>query len=77
MIFKKKPRHLPTKSDFPEGTEFIIKEFDVPLVCTPANEWFNWYGGRPRPYDVRQLKPGNNWPAESYEAWVRIVEESR
>ena len=38
MIFKKK---LPEISVFPEGTEFYIKEFDVPLVHTPSNEWFN------------------------------------
>lgn len=72
--FKKR---LPRESDFPEGTEFIIKEFDVPLVRTPSNEWFNWYGGRPGPYDVRQLKTGNNWPAESFEQWLRVMDRSR
>ncbi len=74
MIFKKK---LPKKSDFPEGTEFYIKEFNVPLVLTPSNEWFNWFGCIPREYDVKNLEPGNNWLAESFEEWVRIVDESR
>ena len=26
---------LPKREDFPEGTEFVIKEFDVPLVHIP------------------------------------------
>lgn len=68
---------LPSESDFPAGTEFHIKEFDVPLVRIPSEGWFNWYGGRPRKYDATGLKPGNNWPAESFEEWVRLVDESR
>ena len=63
-------------SDFPEGTEFIIKEFDVPLVNIPGKGWFNWWGGKPREYDVTMLKPGNNWEADSFEHWLKIVEES-
>jgi len=74
MIFKRK---LPEKSNFAEGTEFYIKEFNIPLVHTPSNEWFNWFGGRPQKYDVKNLKLGNNWLAESFEEWVRIVDESR
>ena len=73
IIFSKR---LPKRSDFPEGTEFYIKEFDVPLVRTTSNEWFNWFGGKPHKYDVKNLKQGNNWPAESFDKWVRIVEES-
>ncbi|MBW1694048.1 MAG: hypothetical protein JRJ41_07805 [Deltaproteobacteria bacterium] len=67
---------LPKLSDFPEGTEFIIKEFDVPLVNIPGKGWFNWWGSKPREYDVTMLKPGNNWEADSFEHWLRIVEES-
>ena len=67
---------LPKASDFPSGTEFVVKEFDVPLVWIPGQGWFNWYGGKPRPYDPSFLKVDNNWPAESFEAWVEIVEAS-
>ena len=72
-LFKTK---LPKESDFPEGTEFYIKEFNVPLVHIPSKGWFNWFGGSPREYDVKNLKPGNNWPAESFKEWVRIVDET-
>lgn len=67
---------LPQPSDFPDGTMFYIKQFDVPLVHTPSNEWFNWFGGKPHPYDVTNLKLGNNWLAESFEEWVGVVAES-
>lgn len=67
---------LPKISDFPAGTEFVIKEFDVPLVWIPGKGWFNWFGGTPRPYDVNSLKVDNNWPADSFEEWVEIVEAS-
>jgi hypothetical protein len=66
---------LPTASDFPPGTEFVIKEFDVPLTWVPGQGWFNWFGGTPRPYEGR-LRVDNNWPAESFEEWVGIVEAS-
>ncbi len=69
--------NLPKKSDFPEGATFYIKEFDVPLVHMPSNEWFNWFGGASRLYDVKALKSGNNWLAESFEDWLRIVSQSR
>ena len=69
--------NLPKKADFPDGTEFYIKEFDVPHVRTPSNEWFNWFGGKPRQYDVKNLKLENNRPAETLEVWVRIVGESQ
>ncbi len=67
---------FPKASDFPIGTAFVIKECDVPLAYVPGKGWFNWYGGSPRPYDVSGLKPGNNWPAESFEQWLGIVEAS-
>ena len=67
---------LPKRSDFPPGTEFVIKEFDVPLVFVPEKGWFNWFGGTPKPYDVSFLRVDNNWPATSFEEWVGIVAES-
>lgn len=67
---------LPRRSDFPADAEFHIKEFDIPLVYIPQQGWFNWFGN-PRPYDVAGLKPGNNWPADSFEQWVALVEDSR
>jgi hypothetical protein len=67
---------LPKSSDFPDGTEFVVKEFDVPLARVPGQGWFNWFGGEPRPYDERRLRVDNNWPAESFEEWLRVVEES-
>ena len=67
---------LPKYADFPPGTEFVIKEFDVPLARVPGRGWFNWFGGAPRPYDPGRLRVDNNWPAESFEDWVRVVEES-
>jgi len=63
-------------SDFPPGTEFVIKEFDVPLVRVPGQGWFNWFGGTPNPYDARSLRVDNNWPAESFEEWVGVVKAS-
>ena len=71
-----KKQGLPQASDFPPGTEFVIKEFDVPLVWVPHQGWFIWYGGTPRPYDPTHLKIDNNWPADSFEQWVGIVEAS-
>lgn len=67
---------LPKSSDFPRGTEFVIKEFDVPLVQIPGQGWFNWFGGTPRSYDPSSLRVDNNWPAESFEEWVRVVKQS-
>lgn len=67
---------LPKSSDFPAGTEFIIKEFDVPLAMMPGWVWFNWFGGTPRPYDASSLRVDNNWPAGSFEEWVGVVEAS-
>jgi len=68
--------HLPKASDFLPGTSFVIKEFAVPLVKTPSGDWFNWFGGHPRPYDVTALRIDNNWPAKSFEEWVSVVRES-
>jgi hypothetical protein len=68
---------LPVESDFPPGTEFVIKEFDVPLACVPGKGWFNWFGGVPRTYGaVDSLRGDNNWRADSFEEWVGIVEAS-
>ena len=67
---------LPKTSDFPPGTEFVIKEFAVPLVRVPGQGWFNWFGGAPRPYDERSLRVDNNWLAESFEEWMGIVKAS-
>jgi hypothetical protein len=74
-------RRLPRITDFPPGTQFVIKDFDIPLAQVPDRDtdrciWINWYGGRPRRYHVRFLKIDNNWPADSFEEWVRVVEES-
>lgn len=67
---------LPKKSDFPPAAEFVIKEFDVPLVRVPGEGWFNWFGGSPRPYDASSLRVDNNWPATSFEEWLEIVAAS-
>lgn len=67
---------LPKSSDFPPGTEFVIKEFDVPLVHIPGRGWFNWHGGTPRPYAERLLRVDNNWTAESFAEWRDVVAAS-
>jgi hypothetical protein len=67
---------LPTASDFPPGTEFVIDNFDVPLVFVPHTGWFNWFGGVPGAFDPSGLKQGENRPAHSFEEWVGIVEAS-
>jgi len=54
----------------------VIKEFDVPLVMIPGQGWFNWFGGAPLPYDPSYLRVDNNWPAESFEEWIGVVEAS-
>jgi hypothetical protein len=73
-----KPR-VPKLSEFPAGTEFIVKEFDVPLARIPGDGhciWVNWYGGRPRPFDVTWLKIDNNWSVDSFESWATLVKAS-
>jgi len=67
---------LPKRSDFPTQSEFVIKEFDVPLVCVPGDGWFNWFGGTPRPYDASSLRVDNSWLAKSFEEWLGIVAAS-
>ena len=67
---------LPKSSDFPPGSEFVIKEFDLPLVRIPDRGWFNWYGGSPLPYDVGFLRVDNNWPAESFDEWIGVIQAS-
>ena len=54
----------------------MIKESDVPLVQLPDGHWFNWFGGKPRPYDETFLQAGNNWLAGSFEEWVDILAAS-
>ena len=63
----------PKESDFPKGTEFIIKEFDIPLAHVPGRGWENWYGNIGRPYDSSSLRVDNNWRAESFEEWISVV----
>lgn len=67
---------LPKSSDFPEGTHFVIKEFDVPLAQIPDRGWFNWFGGVPRPFDASVLRVDNNWAAGSFEEWVGVIRAS-
>jgi hypothetical protein len=67
---------LPRKSDFPAGTDFVIKEFDVPLAHVPGRGWENWHGGKPVPYDSKALRVDNNWPADSFEDWLELVQAS-
>ncbi len=60
-------RRVPKKSEFPPETRFVIKEFNVPLLQIPHDGktmWINWFGGVPRPYDVKWLKDDNNWTAD-------------
>jgi hypothetical protein len=67
---------LPKSTDFPPDTMFVIKESDVPLIQMPSGVWFNWFGGKPRPYDVTALHVDNNCQADSFEEWIRVVAES-
>lgn len=70
---------VPTLSEFPAGTEFIVKEFKVPLARIPGDGhciWVNWYGGRPRPFDVTWLKVDSNWSVDSFEPWAALVKAS-
>jgi hypothetical protein len=70
---------VPEQSEFPPGTEFIVKEFNVPLARIPCDGhcvWVNWYGGRPRPFDVTWLKIDNNWSVDSFESWAALVKAS-
>ncbi|WP_229415896.1 hypothetical protein [Pseudoduganella armeniaca] len=74
-----KSRRVPRADDFPPGTRFVIKEFDVPLACVPVPggvAWVNWFGGVARPYDAGQLRLDNNWPARSFDEWVALVADS-
>ena len=63
--------------DFPPGTVFYIKEFDVPLAHVPEKGWVNYFGGDPRPYHVSGLKQGNSWPADNFKQWLGVVERSK
>ena len=72
---------LPKKSDFPPGTEFYIFDWDVPLSKEPAGDgkavsYYNWYGGKRRPYSIERLKVDNNWTAESFDQWLEVIRES-
>src|SRR5687768_5246030 len=66
---------LPTESDFPPGTDFMIKECDVPLAFVPLKGRFNWWGGHPRPYEG-ELRVDNNWRAESFAEWIAVIAQS-
>lgn len=71
--------NVPKIDDFPEGSIFYIKEFDIPLVRVPDGKsckWFNWFGGKAKEYDVTYLKPGNSWVADSFESWQKILKDS-
>lgn len=67
---------LPKITDFPPGTEFRIKEFNLPLAWLPNGKWFNWFGGTPSLYDPKWLRVDNNWLADSFEEWLGVVEDS-
>ncbi len=67
---------LPLPADFPAGTKFVIKEFDVPLVEIPGRGLFNWFGGKPAAYDPRNLRVDNNWPAKSFAEWLEVLKQS-
>ncbi|SAI73849.1 Uncharacterised protein [Bordetella ansorpii] len=79
-LFKTRPaavtRRVPREDEFPPGSTFHIKEFDVPLVHVPGQGWFNWFGGAPRAYDINGLKLGNNWPAQDFQEWATLVRDS-
>jgi hypothetical protein len=64
------------ESEFPEGTVFYIKEFDVPLAHIPDKGWVNFYGGHSASYDPSSLRVDNNWRADSFEQWLAVVEKS-
>ena len=71
---------LPKESDFPEGTRFLIKDWDIPLSTGSykGNKalYTSWYGGIPHPHPSETLKIDNNWPADSYTHWLEIIEKS-
>ena len=67
---------LPGPDDFPAGTLFVIKEFDVPLVQMPDGRWFNWFGGYPSPYDPKFLRVDNNQDADSFGQWLEVLRDS-
>jgi hypothetical protein len=68
-----KASRLPVRSDFPADAQFVIKEFDVPLVHEAGIGWFNWYNGTAQAYDPAWLRADNNWPAESFGEWVALI----
>ncbi|EKE70215.1 hypothetical protein B3C1_13973 [Gallaecimonas xiamenensis 3-C-1] len=79
FLRKQLAMQLPKLEDFPLGTEFYIKEFDVPLVRISEGskcKWLNWFGGTPKEYDATALIVSNNWEAESFEQWLKIVKDS-
>lgn len=63
--------------DFPKGTEFYIKEFDVPLANIPSKGWVNFYGGVPKPYDASSMQLGSFWLAENFDEWLEVIEGSK
>lgn len=66
---------IPVESDFPEGTEFIVREFDVPITYYPPQGWHNWFGGTPSEYDATRLTVTNH-DKVLFDEWIKVVEES-
>jgi len=67
---------LPKASDFPMGTQFVIKDLHVPLAWIPGQGWFGWLGGMPSgPFENVELNAGNNWHTD-FDEWVGFVEVS-
>lgn len=63
----------PQLNDFPEGTEFFIKEFDLPLARHADGTWYNWFGGMPSEYDPAWLKQGSYWKADRFDEWRMLA----
>lgn len=65
-----------SESDFTEGTEFIIKEFDVPITYSAPGGWFNWISGTPKEYDPSGLSVTNH-DKVTFREWIEAVESHR
>lgn len=69
VMFGRRIMQIPRKEKFPKGTQFYIKEFDVPLVMIPEGNSairYNWFGGEVKIYDFSHLKLGSFWEAEYF-----------
>ena len=72
---------MPKESDFPANTQFYIYEWDVPISKEPDEDgksvcYFNWYKGIKSPFPIEDLKIDNNWLAESFEEWIKLIKDS-